>query len=115
MGLIGNAAKLATSEDYRNIVNAAITVAAVGVLAEDASTPAHAHRLFLAHQVLVNPGLHTVRFVWLCATTPWIANLGPEPTEDHEEATLQRVEDLWTPVATTLYPEVGQQEGGEDT
>lgn len=116
MAFIGNAARLATSDDFRNIVKACITITAVGVLAEEASTPAHPQRLFMAHQVLVNPGVHTERFVWLCATTPWIANLGGEVTEDHEEPTLQRVGDLWTPVATTLYPEAAapQQEGGEE-
>src|SRR5690606_37421968 len=113
MALIGNAARLATSDDYRNVVTACIAYVAQGVLEEDPSTPAHAQRRFLAHQALVNPGVHTDRFVWLCATTPSIAAIGATPSEAHEEPTLQRVTDLWTPVATALYPEAAEGGGGQ--
>lgn len=110
MGLLRNAADLARDDDFKALVTAGIAYTAQRIISDE---DAPGEDSFLAYQALVQPGVFTERFVWLCATTPDVAQHGGTLTEAHEGPTLDRIEALWHPVASRLYPEAASPPGEE--
>ena len=103
MGALRDGASLAYDPEFRRVCAAGAAYVASEVLNEPESTSDHAVRDFLARQVIRNPEGFERHFAWICAVSSAIYTLGPELTDQHETAIIQRITALWTFVAKFYY------------
>jgi hypothetical protein len=104
MTAIDNAVTLMTDAKLMAKLRAVSVYVARQVVVESGSTTEHAKRMMLAQAVIWNPVQNNVLFTNIVACDPEVCS-GTANADSIPDATLiQKVTDLWTPVAQMLYP-----------
>jgi hypothetical protein len=100
MGAVANAAILIEDPEFQGWCMAAAAYQARQVILEDPATPGHAERLSLATSVVNAPETYQRRFTVYVATDPQVATKGSTAAAVGEQTVLDKVEAIWTTVAT---------------
>lgn len=100
-----NAVELMRDSTFRDWIIAAIGYTARQVIQESPSTPQYDARRRLAEPAVLDPAVFADRFVNVIATDPAVAAKGTTVQLVGQALVLQKVSDLWTPLATLIYPD----------
>ena len=101
---LSNAVTLMKDSEFRDWCVAAGAFQARAVVTEPLNTADHAVRLRLASDVLQNPYVLADRLVTVMATDTAIAEAGDNVNALDQTVFLNKVAQVWTPLAKLLYP-----------
>ena len=104
MGAVDNAVKLMNDSILLSKVRAVSVYVARQVVVESGTTANHAKRLQLATAVVWNPQQYNVLMMNIIACDPDICTATDDANAIADNVLIQKVSELWTPVATMLFP-----------
>jgi hypothetical protein len=98
-----NAVSLMRSTEFRDWIMAASVYQARLVFLEPSSTADHDVRMKMARDVISSPNILVERLTAIIAADPDVCSIGDTPQAVGQPVILQKVSDVWTPVAKYLY------------
>jgi hypothetical protein len=104
MTAIDNAVSLMNSPVMLDKIRAVSVYVAKQVVVESGTVPNHSKRLQLATAVVWNPLQHNVLLQNIVSCDPDICTTTGDASTIPDNLLIQKVTELWTPVATMLFP-----------
>jgi hypothetical protein len=104
MTAVDNAVALMNDDVLLKKIKAVEVYVARQVVIEAGTTPSHAVRLKMAQTAIYNPDQHAPQLANIVACDPDICQAYTSGSTIPDSVLIQKMSDLWTPVATMLYP-----------